>query len=128
MFFSPMKHHKGFLKYFQYKKEKMLILILCILHTVFAQQTPNNKFSLAKNFTVITSSTWSIRSSKARNKLHCLAECNLNTNCYTVVFIPVSESNDNCYLYNKYFDFIEIVPSENSDLYKKECKFLFYIN
>jgi hypothetical protein len=54
--------------------------------------------------------------------MHCIGECNSYDECHTIVFLT-SQSNDNCFLCNKNFELNELVKSNISNLYNKECKY-----
>jgi hypothetical protein len=102
--------------------DKIFILVLGILK--MTSYVICNKYDLQVN--KIVNSTldqlWLIQSNRKLSKVKCLADCNLNDECYTARFIPDSLENYNCFLYNKYFDPIEIMSSLNSNLYIKHCK------
>jgi hypothetical protein len=104
----------------------MLILFLflsLVLSIIWAQNSINKKYFVEKNINVNTSvgQIWFIGSLTKRNKMLCMAECNLNDACYTVTFN--TNLNNNCFLYNKYFDSNETIQTISSDLYKKECNY-----
>jgi hypothetical protein len=51
--------------------------------------------------------------------LLCLASCNVNQECLTVVFDQSKEINANCFLYNRYFQSNELIVSSTSTVYEK---------
>jgi hypothetical protein len=102
-----------------------LIFFLFILNSIYGQQNNGKKYSVSKNVNIASSidQIWFITSLTVRNsKMYCMAECNKYDECHTIVF-STSQSNDNCFLYNKNFELNELVQSNISNLYKKECKY-----
>jgi hypothetical protein len=51
--------------------------------------------------------------------LLCLASCNFNQACLTVVFDQSKGINENCFLYNRYFQPNELIASSTSTVYEK---------
>jgi hypothetical protein len=101
-----------------------LIIFLFILNPIYGQQHIGKKYSVLKDVNVASNidQIWFIKSMNVRNnKMYCMAECNKYDECHTIVF-STSQSNDNCFLYNKNFELNELVQSSISNLYKKECK------
>jgi hypothetical protein len=102
----------------------ILIIFLSILNPIYGQQNIGKKYSVLKDVNVVSNidQIWFIKSLNVRNnKLYCMSECNKYDECHTIVF-STSLSNDNCFLYNKNFELNELVQSNTSNLYKKECK------
>jgi hypothetical protein len=106
-------------------REKMfkLIIFLFILKPIYGQQNIGKKYSVSKDVNVAANidQIWFIKRLLVRNKLNCMSECNKYDECHTTVF-SASQINDNCFLYNKNFEINELVQSNISNLYKKECK------
>jgi hypothetical protein len=107
----------------------ILTIFLSILNIIYGQQNIGKKYSVLKDVNVASNinTIWFITSLTVRNKMYCMAECNKNDECHTIVF-STSQSNDNCFLYNKNFELIELVQSNISNLYKKECKYKLLID
>ena len=103
-----------------------LILFLCVLNNICGQKISGNKYFVLKNVNVVSNinSIWFINSLTVINKVFCMSKCNSYEECHTIVF-STSQSNANCFLYNKYFELNEIEQSSSSNLYKKECKYSF---
>jgi hypothetical protein len=101
-----------------------LIIFLFILNPNYGQQNIKKKYSVSKNVNIASNidPLWFIKSLTVRNKMHCMSECNKYDECHTIVF-STTQSNDNCFLYNKNFELNELVQSNISNLYKKECKY-----
>ena len=78
-----------------------------------------------KNDTSINSNSidtsWLVGYYRLSSQLKCLAECNLITSCYSVVYNRDSKSTPNCELYSKYFETSELNSMKNTHLYFKEC-------
>jgi hypothetical protein len=100
-----------------------LITFILILNIIYGQQNIGKKYSVLKDVNIAANidAIWFITSLTVRNKMYCMAECNKYDECHTIVF-STSQSNDNCFLYNKNFELNELVQSNTSNLYKKECK------
>ena len=99
------------------------IIFVYILNTIYGQQNIGKKYSVSKDVNVVSNidQIWFIKSLTVRNKMYCMGECNLYDECHTIVFLA-SQSNSNCFLFNKNFELNELVQSNISNLYKKECK------
>ncbi len=105
---------------------KLMLFFYSILNnTYYCHQIGNNKYSIEKNLNIKSTvdPTWIIKSCKVKTKMSCLAECNLNKVCLSLIFNTDSSSIDNCLLYNKHFYPNELITSNTSNLYDKERKY-----
>ncbi len=58
---------------------------------------------------------------RKENHIFCLAECNSNQECLSTIYIE-SETDNNCFLYEKHFAVAETTLSSNSKLFIKKSK------
>jgi hypothetical protein len=103
------------------KKTKYLLIILQILTIGFAKNSQKYLIEVNTSIDLNLSSLWLIQSYKKSGKTSCLVECNLKSDCYTVIYSSDSTVTDNCALYSKYFNQSEFISLENMNLYSKEC-------
>ncbi len=82
---------------------------------------PSQKYQVQKGVKILSGDSSLIMSSIRKSQIHCLAQCNLNDQCLTSVYLE-SEKYDNCFHYNKQFDPSETTTSTNSKLFKKKSK------
>ena len=103
------------------------LLIFYLVQSVRSQISFNKQYSIKMYLTTVSwiDSIWFIDEFNTKNKMGCIAHCNKNENCLSLIFIPDAQSTSNCFLYNKYFDPNELVPSNSSILINKECKSIF---
>ena len=73
-------------------------------------------------------SMWTITDQKVLNKMFCLAQCNTNDLCLSLIFNSDPLTTFNCILYNTYFLSNELVASNTSTLFTKKCKKLIIYN
>jgi hypothetical protein len=100
-----------------------LFYLYNILLTLFLIES--KKYTVFKNVNLISEidTTWLINSINTRTKMSCLAQCNLNDKCSSLIFKTGSETNKNCLLYTKHFDSLETISCTGSELYVKESKY-----
>ena len=108
-----------------------LILILSIIKIGLATTATSQKYSSQIDTSIVStdSSNGLIKVYKFKSKFDCLAQCNLNSNCYTVTYSSDTSLIHNCALYSKYFNQGELVSLKNTNLYSKptsEYKIGFY--
>ena len=70
----------------------------------------------------INSSSGLIGKYKKSHKTFCLTECNLQENCYSVIYKNDLSLAYNCALHSKNFSASELVSDKNTYLYFKESK------
>ncbi len=99
-------------------KKTLFIFILLKITLVICE-----KYDLQHN-KIINSTLnpiWFIQSNIKHTKIQCLSACNLNDECYTATFSTNSMVNDNCFLYRKQLSSTEIISSQDSNIYIKQC-------
>jgi hypothetical protein len=101
------------------------ILISSILQLACVRtEKVQHAFKVSKNQCVdlAVSKTCLISSVYKMVDLFCLASCNSNPECLTVVFDQSQEMIRNCFMYNRYFKSCELIASSNSTVYKKKAR------
>ena len=101
----------------------MRISILAILQFTFVYlETVIHDFKVSQNHGIdlAVNKICLISSFNKMAELLCLASCNFNQECLAVVFDKSKEVNTNCFLYNRYFQTNELIPSSNSTVFEKK--------
>ena len=99
---------------------KHLLLSLCLVNIVLCQ----HKYSFL-NF--MTTASWinPFATFYTSHEVFCLAQCNLNTDCLSLVFNKDPQTTPNCFLFKTDLNANELVSCNSSILFIKECKFVF---
>ncbi len=95
----------------------MIISLLCSCEIIESSQ----KYQVQNGVKILSGDSSLIISSIRKSEIHCLAQCNLNYQCLTSVYLE-SEKYEDCFHYNKQFDASELTTSSNSKLFKKTSK------
>ncbi len=95
----------------------MIISLLCCSEIIESSQ----KYHVQKGVKIPSGDSSLIIGSIRKSQIHCLAQCNLNEQCLTSVYLE-SEKYENCFHYNKQFDSTETVSSMNSKMFIKKSK------
>jgi hypothetical protein len=95
----------------------MIVSLLCSCEIIDSSQ----KYQVQKGMKILSGDSSLIISSIRKSQILCLAQCNLNDQCLTSVYL-VSEKYENCFHYNKQFDASETTTSINSKIFIKTSK------
>ena len=102
--------------------EIILINVWCQLMSVVKTETVQHAFKVFKNQDINATSGESslISSVNKMGDLFCVASCNSNPNCRTVVYKNSHGIIRNCTIYSRYFNANDFIPSITSIIYVKK--------
>jgi hypothetical protein len=108
----------------------LLNLILQFIACISGSTVPN-EFKLLKNqdlnSTVAGVFDNLISKLNKPGEILCIALCNSNQECVSVVYDKRSELIENCFLYNRFFNSSEIIQSSTSTMYVKKLNSFLYL-
>ena len=107
----------------------VLINVWCQLVSVVKTETVQHEFKVSKNqdinMTIGESSL--ISSANKPSRITCMATCKSNPNCLTAVYDISQGRITNCFIYSRYFNANELIPSSTSIIYENKLGKLFLI-
>ncbi len=95
----------------------MMVSFVCS----FEMMESSQKYQVQNGVKIPSGDSSLIISSMRKSQIICVAQCNLNDECLTTVYME-SEKNENCFLYRKLFNSTETTTSSNSKLFTKKSK------
>jgi hypothetical protein len=102
---------------------RILILNLLQFSCVYFE-TVIHDFKVSKNQSIDlgVSKTCLISSVNKSSRMTCMGSCNFNSHFVTVVFDQSKEINKNCFMYNRYFKYSELILSSTSTVYEQKIR------
>ena len=100
--------------------KKFLVIIL--LFICIRTETVEHDYKVSKNhgLDMATSEKFLISSFYKPADLICLASCNSNPECLTIVYDQNQGMIRNCFMFNRYFNSSELIPLSTSNVYEKK--------
>ena len=98
-----------------------LILFVILIILVRSSINTNQNYNMKINVCPKISQPYFIQSIKKQSFLFCLADCNSNPNCLTIVFQKSADNSNpgTCILYSKIFQDTDLIISMDSKIVRK---------